>query len=144
MERPTNSKRTPTPTRWNAHSLRCFRLKVLPSCGRSRPQSKLFPLMLRFAIEAHELTRRFGTFTAVDKASFSIRQGDLRLSASNGCRQKHDDEDAHGLLPPGREVQVAKDILSKGWGVTPQCLLVHAISPTWNKHPMVRFLLNHV
>ncbi len=38
------------------------------------------------AIEAHELTLRFGDFTAVDKVSFAIRRGEIfGFLGSNGC-----------------------------------------------------------
>ena len=53
------------------------------------------------AIEAHELTRRFGTFTAVDKASFSIRQGEIfGFLGSNGCGKSTTMKMLTGLLPP--------------------------------------------
>jgi ribosome-dependent ATPase len=52
------------------------------------------------AIEAHELTRRFGTFTAVDKVSFSIRQGEIfGFLGSNGCGKSTTMKMLTGLLP---------------------------------------------
>jgi ribosome-dependent ATPase len=53
------------------------------------------------AIEAHDLTRRFGTFIAVDKASFSIRQGEIfGFLGSNGCGKSTTMKMLTGLLPP--------------------------------------------
>lgn len=53
------------------------------------------------AIEAHDLTRRFGAFTAVDKASFSIRQGEIfGFLGSNGCGKSTTMKMLTGLLPP--------------------------------------------
>ena len=48
------------------------------------------------AIEARDLTRRFGDFTAVDHVSFRIDAWrDLRLRRLERLRQDHDHEDAH-------------------------------------------------
>jgi ribosome-dependent ATPase len=51
-------------------------------------------------IVAHDLTRRFGDFTAVDKASFSIEQGDIYgFLGSNGCGKTTTMKMLTGLLP---------------------------------------------
>jgi len=53
------------------------------------------------AIEARGLTRRFGDFTAVDGADFSIRQGEIfGFVGSNGCGKTTVMKMLTGLLPP--------------------------------------------
>ena len=53
------------------------------------------------SIEAHDLTRRFGSFTAVDRASFTIRQGEIfGFLGSNGCGKSTTMKMLCGLLPP--------------------------------------------
>ena len=65
------------------------------------PTTEGIPPDAPIAIEAHELTRRFGTFTAVDKASFSIRQGEIfGFLGSNGCGKSTTMKMLTGLLPP--------------------------------------------
>ena len=52
------------------------------------------------AIVAKELTRRFGTFTAVDKVSFSIERGEIfGFLGSNGCGKTTTMKMLTGLLP---------------------------------------------
>ncbi len=52
-------------------------------------------------IEADSLTRRFGDFTAVDAASFSIRRGEIfGFVGSNGCGKTTTMKMLTGLLPP--------------------------------------------
>ncbi|HEY9148275.1 MAG TPA: ribosome-associated ATPase/putative transporter RbbA [Gammaproteobacteria bacterium] len=52
------------------------------------------------AIEARELTRRFGHFTAVDHASFRIRRGEIfGFIGSNGCGKTTTMKMLTGLLP---------------------------------------------
>jgi ribosome-dependent ATPase len=52
------------------------------------------------AIVAHELTRRFGDFTAVDRASFSIARGEIfGFVGSNGCGKTTTMKMLTGLLP---------------------------------------------
>lgn len=51
-------------------------------------------------IEAHDLTRRFGDFVAVDKVSFTIRQGEIfGFLGSNGCGKSTTMKMLTGLLP---------------------------------------------
>ncbi|MBP6563169.1 MAG: ribosome-associated ATPase/putative transporter RbbA [Neisseriaceae bacterium] len=51
------------------------------------------------AIEAHELTKRFGKFTAVDKVSFTIPQGEIfGFLGSNGCGKSTTMKILTGLL----------------------------------------------
>jgi ribosome-dependent ATPase len=53
------------------------------------------------AIEAHELTRRFGSFVAVDKVSLSIERGEIfGFLGSNGCGKSTTMKMLTGLLPP--------------------------------------------
>ena len=52
------------------------------------------------AIEAHDLTRRFGTFTAVDHVSFRIARGEIfGFLGSNGCGKTTTMKMLTGLLP---------------------------------------------
>ena len=52
------------------------------------------------AIEAHELTMRFGTFTAVDHVSFRIERGEIfGFLGSNGCGKTTTMKMLTGLLP---------------------------------------------
>ncbi len=53
------------------------------------------------AIEARDLTRRFGTFTAVDHVSFRIDRGEIfGFVGSNGCGKTTTMKMLTGLLPP--------------------------------------------
>ena len=53
------------------------------------------------ALEARELCMRFGGFTAVDRASFSIRRGEIfGFVGSNGCGKTTTMKMLCGLLPP--------------------------------------------
>jgi ribosome-dependent ATPase len=53
------------------------------------------------AIEAHGLTRRFGSFTAVDSVTLSIERGEIfGFLGSNGCGKSTTMKMLTGLLPP--------------------------------------------
>jgi ribosome-dependent ATPase len=53
------------------------------------------------AIEAHGLTQRFGTFTAVDHVTLSIERGEIfGFLGSNGCGKSTTMKMLTGLLPP--------------------------------------------
>ncbi|HEU4580010.1 MAG TPA: ribosome-associated ATPase/putative transporter RbbA [Polyangiaceae bacterium] len=53
------------------------------------------------AIEAHGLTRRFGSFVAVDQVSLSIERGEIfGFLGSNGCGKSTTMKMLTGLLPP--------------------------------------------
>ena len=53
------------------------------------------------AIEAHDLTQRFGAFTAVDHVSFRIERGEIfGFLGSNGCGKTTTMKMLTGLLPP--------------------------------------------
>ena len=52
------------------------------------------------AIEAHDLTKRFGDFVAVDRVSFSIARGEIfGFLGSNGCGKTTTMKMLTGLLP---------------------------------------------
>jgi len=66
------------------------------------------------AIEAHELTRRFGGFTAVDRISFEIRTGEVfGFLGANGAGKTTAIRMLTGLLAPtgGRATVAGHDIL---------------------------------
>ena len=52
------------------------------------------------AIEAHDLTKRFGDFVAIDRVSFSIPRGEIfGFLGSNGCGKTTTMKMLTGLLP---------------------------------------------
>ncbi len=54
-----------------------------------------------FAIDAENLTKRFGEFVAVDRVSFQIRRGEIfGFLGSNGCGKSTTMKMLTGLLPP--------------------------------------------
>ncbi len=64
-------------------------IRPMPAGGDSTP-----------AIEAHGLTKRFGSFTAVDQVSFTIPQGEIfGFLGSNGCGKTTTMKMLTGLLP---------------------------------------------
>ena len=72
------------------HGHRAVRIAPLPQ-GRDS----------EIAIEARDLTMRFGDFTAVDRASFRIRRGEIfGFIGSNGCGKTTTMKMLTGLLPP--------------------------------------------
>ena len=59
------------------------------------------PQLAGAAIEAHELTRDFGDFRAVDRVSFSVRQGEIfGLLGANGAGKTTCIKMLTGILPP--------------------------------------------
>lgn len=59
------------------------------------------PPLTGAAIEAHELTRDFGDFRAVDRVSFSVRQGEIfGLLGANGAGKTTCIKMLTGILPP--------------------------------------------
>ncbi|MCP3098418.1 ribosome-associated ATPase/putative transporter RbbA [Myxococcus sp. K15C18031901] len=59
------------------------------------------PGTAELAIEAHGLTRRFGTFVAVDHVTLSIERGEIfGFLGSNGCGKSTTMKMLTGLLPP--------------------------------------------
>jgi len=66
-----------------------------------------------WAIEAEELTQRFGDFTAVDQVSFRIGKGEIfGFLGSNGCGKTTTMKMLTGLLPPteGRALLFGKPV----------------------------------
>lgn len=95
---------------------------LLPDARRAEHRALVIPPHQardgEVAIEAAELTRRFGDFTAVDRVSFRIARGEIfGFVGSNGCGKTTTMKMLTGLLPPsegtarlfGRPV-AAKDI----------------------------------
>jgi len=83
---------------------RCF-IALLPEEKRSGHTELTIPPrqsgMTDIAIEAHGLTQRFGTFTAVDRVTLSIERGEIfGFLGSNGCGKSTTMKMLTGLLPP--------------------------------------------
>jgi ribosome-dependent ATPase len=79
-------------------------IALLPEEKRRQHQTLIIPPKQRHegppAIEAHDLTRRFGEFTAVDKVSFRIERGEIfGFLGSNGCGKTTTMKMLTGLLP---------------------------------------------
>jgi ribosome-dependent ATPase len=80
-------------------------IKLLPEeARRGHKEPEISPWESRGgtpAIEAHGLTQRFGTFTAVDHVSFRIERGEIfGFLGSNGCGKTTTMKMLTGLLPP--------------------------------------------
>lgn len=80
-------------------------IQLLPEeLRRGHKEPEILPWQSRGgtpAIEAHDLTQRFGTFTAVDHVSFRIEQGEIfGFLGSNGCGKTTTMKMLTGLLPP--------------------------------------------
>lgn len=82
----------------------CF-IALLPEEKRRGHKEVIIPPRApgnaELAIEAHGLTRRFGTFTAVDHVTLSIERGEIfGFLGSNGCGKSTTMKMLTGLLPP--------------------------------------------
>src|SRR4029450_1016336 len=82
----------------------CF-IKLLPEEKRAGHTGLVIPPRSgekqEIAIEAHGLTRRFGSFTAVDHVSLAIERGEIfGFLGSNGCGKSTTMKMLTGLLPP--------------------------------------------
>jgi ribosome-dependent ATPase len=82
----------------------CF-IKLLPEEKRKGHTELVIPPRppgkSEIAIEAHDLTQRFGTFTAVDHVTLSIERGEIfGFLGSNGCGKSTTMKMLTGLLPP--------------------------------------------
>jgi len=80
-------------------------IQLLPEeMRRGHKEPEILPWQSRGgtpAIEAHGLTQRFGTFTAVDHVSFRIERGEIfGFLGSNGCGKTTTMKMLTGLLPP--------------------------------------------
>ncbi len=105
-------------------SLEAAFIALLPEEKRRGHQEVVIPLRVaedQVAIEARGLTKRFGTFTAVDHVTFRIEQGEIfGFLGSNGCGKTTTMKMLTGLLPVsegqawlfGREVD-ANDLATR-------------------------------
>jgi len=74
-------------------------------------------------IEAHQLTRRYGEFTAVDDVSFAVDEGEIvGILGPNGAGKTTTIRMITGFLPPtsGRVTVGGRDLFSDGEGVRRQ------------------------
>lgn len=88
----------------NAVSLEDAFINLLPSAERLSYRKLSIPprdaRVSKTAIEANGLTMRFGDFTAVDRVSFSIEEGEIfGFLGSNGCGKTTTMKMLTGLLP---------------------------------------------
>ena len=83
----------------------CF-IRLLPEEKRAGHAELVIPPRIpsdtpEIAIEAHGLTRRFGSFTAVDKVTLKIERGEIfGFLGSNGCGKSTTMKMLTGLIPP--------------------------------------------
>src|SRR6185436_660149 len=82
---------------------KCF-IALLPEEKRKGHTELTIPprqMGTAIAIEAHGLTKSFGTFTAVDHVTLSIERGEIfGFLGSNGCGKSTTMKMLTGLLPP--------------------------------------------
>lgn len=89
-----------------ARSLEAAFIKLLPEEKRRQHKEVVIPPRTveadsEIAIEAKDLTMRFGDFTAVDHVNFRIRRGEIfGFLGSNGCGKTTTMKMLTGLLPP--------------------------------------------
>ncbi len=89
-----------------SQSLDAAFIALLPEGKRQGHRTVTIPLLVdgdgaEIAIEATDLTMRFGTFVAVDHVSFRIRRGEIfGFIGSNGCGKSTTMKMLTGLLPP--------------------------------------------
>lgn len=76
------------------------------------------------AIEAHDLTMRFGDFVAVDHVSLSVERGEIfGFLGSNGCGKSTTMKMLTGLLPPSEgEARLLGQVLDAGNLATRRCV----------------------
>jgi ribosome-dependent ATPase len=89
----------------NADSLEKAFIRLLPEeARRGHKEPEITPWEPKGgtpAIEAHGLTQRFGSFTAVDHVNFRIERGEIfGFLGSNGCGKTTTMKMLTGLLPP--------------------------------------------
>ncbi|HUM14969.1 MAG TPA: ribosome-associated ATPase/putative transporter RbbA [Candidatus Nitrosotalea sp.] len=90
--------------RTGTHDLEAAFIQLLPEEKRRGHRALVIPPRETTggepAIEAEALTRRFGTFTAVDRVSFTIERGEIfGFLGSNGCGKTTTMKMLTGLLP---------------------------------------------
>jgi ribosome-dependent ATPase len=110
---------------------RCF-IALLPEEKRMGHTELTIPARAsgtEIAIEAHGLTRRFGSFVAVDHVTLSIERGEIfGFLGSNGCGKSTTMKMLTGLLPPsegtaklfGRAVEAGSMEVRKNLGYMTQ------------------------
>ena len=84
-------------------------IQLLPEERRQAHQALVIPPRVGdggvYAIEAENLSQRFGDFTAVDRVSFKIERGEIfGFLGSNGCGKTTTMKMLTGLLPPSEGV----------------------------------------
>jgi ribosome-dependent ATPase len=89
----------------NASSLEDAFIALLPEKARRGHKALQIPPRRLVAVDpvivAHDLTCRFGDFTAVDKVNFTIERGEIfGFVGSNGCGKSTTMKMLTGLLPP--------------------------------------------
>ena len=90
--------------RTDTDSLEAAFIALLPEEKKRGHQAIVVPPFVdseEVAIEARDLTMRFGDFTAVDQVNFRIRRGEIfGFLGSNGCGKSTTMKMLTGLLPP--------------------------------------------
>ena len=89
------------------------------TAGRSAIAEQMEPLPEsgKLMVECHQLTKHFGDFTATDRISFSVKQGEiLGLLGPNGAGKSTTFKMLCGLLKPsaGRAEVVGLDLRESG------------------------------
>jgi ribosome-dependent ATPase len=84
-------------------------IQLLPEARRQAHHQLVIPPRVgdgdTYAIEAENLSQRFGDFTAVDRVSFKIERGEIfGFLGSNGCGKTTTMKMLTGLLPPSEGV----------------------------------------
>ncbi|MGJ0485834.1 MAG: ribosome-associated ATPase/putative transporter RbbA [Methylomicrobium sp.] len=104
-----------------ADTLEAAFIRLLPEEKRKGHRDVVIPPRTtsgapEIAIEAHDLTMRFGDFTAVDHVSLRIERGEIfGFLGSNGCGKSTTMKMLTGLLPPSEgEARLFGQILDAG------------------------------
>ena len=109
--------------RTESSSLEQAFVALLPEEKSSQHQQLIIPPRGEhsgIAIEAHDLTRRFGDFVAVDKVNFRIERGEIfGFLGSNGCGKSTTMKMLTGLLPfsEGQALVLGKPVDPNDMGV---------------------------
>ena len=102
------------------NSLDAAFIALMPAEARSSHAPIVLPPLVvegeSYAIEAENLTRRFGAFTAVDHVNFRIRRGEIfGFLGSNGCGKSTTMKMLTGLLPASEgEARLFGHVLDAG------------------------------
>ena len=92
--------------RLNAATLEDAYIKLLPPDKQDNAADLVLPPFIPeanapLAMEAHDLTKKFGSFTSVDHVSFEIQKGEIfGFLGSNGCGKSTTMKMLTGLLEP--------------------------------------------